>query len=213
MKKLAALLGLVIMLASCGPRIYTSTEFNSALAKHKTVAILPADVTMQLRPNQQKGLTQAQVEDMVTKTGFDIQEKMYGWFLRRSDRFNYTVKFQDVTRTNSLLKTAGIKYEDLRTVDRTELAKILGVDAVLQNRAIMEKPISEGVAIAAGVVFGVWGNTNNVRTNIDIHDGRSGDLLWKYEYEVAGSVGTSVTRLVDAQLRNASRKFPYSSRG
>jgi hypothetical protein len=212
MKRIIGFMILAVLFMSCGPRIYTSKEFTTALSKHRTVAILPADVTMQLRPNQQRAMTADQVSELVSQTGMDIQEKMYGWFLRRSDRFNYTVKFQDVTRTNSLLKAAGISYDDLRTTDRTKLARILGVDAVLQNRAILEKPMSDGAAVAVGVVFGVWGNTNKIQTNIDIHDGRSGDLLWKYQFEVAGSVGTSVTRLVNAQLRNASRKFPYSSR-
>lgn len=56
---------------------------------------------------------------------------MYSWFLRRSDKFNYTVKFQDVSKTNSLLKDAGISYADLRDKSKESLAKLLGVDAVI----------------------------------------------------------------------------------
>jgi hypothetical protein len=143
------------------------------------------------------------------KTGYDIQEKMYGWFLRRSDKFDYTVTFQDVSRTNAKLKEAGIEYSDIRTTDRAKLARILGVDAVIQDRANMEKPMSEGAVIAVGLLVGAWGNTNKVQTTINIHDGTSGDLLWKYDYEATGSVGSSATRLVDALMRNASKHFPY----
>ena len=182
------------------------------MARHKTVAILPAEVTMQLRPNEAKKITAEQLEDITSKTGYDIQEKMYGWFLRRQDKFSYTVKFQDVTKTNSLLKQAGISYGDLKTTDRAKLAQILGVDAVLQDRTNMEKPMSEGAAVAVGVLIGAWGATNKVNTTINIHDGKSGDLLWKYDYEASGSVGSSPTRLVDALMRNASKKFPYSAR-
>lgn len=202
---------LSLVLFSCGPKIYKSADFSSALSKHKTVAILPAQVTMKLRPNEAKRLSAEQIDDLSTKTGYDIQEKMYGWFLRRSDKFSYTVSFQDVTRTNAKLKEAGIAYNDLKSTDRAQLAKILGVDAVMQDRLNMEKPMSEGAAIAVGVLVGAWGATNKVQTTIDIHDGLSGNLLWKYDYEAAGSVGSSTTRLVDALMKNATKKFPYSN--
>ena len=197
---------------SCGPKIYKSADFSNALTKHKSVAILPAQVNMKLRPNEARRLSADQIDDLSTKTGYDIQEKMYGWFLRRSDKFSYTVTFQDVTRTNAKLKEAGIAYNDLKNTDRAQLAKILGVDAVMQDRVNMEKPMSEGAAIAVGVLVGAWGATNKVQTTIDIHDGANGNLLWKYDYEAAGSVGSSTTRLVDALMKNASKKFPYSAR-
>ena len=206
------LVSFIFFLASCGPKIYKSAEFDAALAKHKKVAILPADVSIQLRPNQAKNTTAEQLAELSQKTGFDIQDKMYSWFLRRSDKFDYTVSFQDVNRTNALLKDAGISYSDLASKDRAEIAKILGVDAVLQNRSRMEKPMSEGAAVAIGIVFGAWGNTNKVETTINIHDAQSGDLLWKYDYEASGSVGSSTTKLVDGLMRNASKKFPYSSK-
>lgn len=199
-----------LLLISCGPQIYKSTELNGALAKHKTVAILPTEVTIQLRPNQAKSMTPEQMEDMRTKMAYDIQEKMQGWFLRRGEKFNYTVSFQDVIKTNSMLKEAGISYADLGTTDRAKIAKVLGVDAVMQDRLNAEKPMSEGAAVAVGLLVGAWGNTNKVATTINIHDGASGNLLWKYDYQASGSVGSSTTRLVDALMRNATKKFPYS---
>ena len=210
MKQLLIAAVATILLVSCGPQIYKSANFSTALSKHKTVAILPAEVTIQLRPNQARSMTAEQIEDMHVKTAYDIQEKMQGWFLRRGEKFNYTVTFQDVIKTNSLLKQAGISYADLRTTDRSRLAKLLGVDAVMQDRLNTEKPMSEGAAVAVGLLVGAWGNTNKVNTTINIHDGTSGDLLWKYDYAASGSVGSSTTRLVDALMRNATKKFPYS---
>lgn len=201
-----------LILISCGPKIYKSESFSSALARHKTVALLPAEVTLQLRPNEAKKITAEQMKDLVDKTGYDVQDKMYGWFLRRGDKFNYTVTFQDINKTNARLKEANIAYEDLKSKDRSELAKILGVDAVMQGKVVSEKPMSEGAAVAVGLLVGVWGNTNKVQTAINIHDGQTGDLLWKYDYEAHGSVGSSTTRLVDALMRNATKKFPYSAR-
>jgi hypothetical protein len=212
MKRLFLFTTVIFFMASCGPKIYTSSNFSSALAKHKTVAILPAEVTMQLRPNEAKKLSADQLSDIVTKTAYDIQDKMYGWFLRRADKYQYTVTFLDINKTNARLKDAGITYEDLKSKDRAELAKVLGVDAVMQGKTVSEKPMSEGAAVAVGVIFGAWGSTNKVQTAINIHDGKSGDLLWKYDYEASGSIGSSTTRLVDALMKNATKKFPYSAK-
>ncbi|RYZ23347.1 MAG: hypothetical protein EOO10_21100, partial [Chitinophagaceae bacterium] len=104
MKQLFVYALMCFALVSCGPQIYKAADFSNAASKHKTVAILPAEVSMQLRPNQAKSTTPEQLEDMTTKTAYDVQEKMYGWFLRRSDKFDYTVSFQDVTKTNAKLK-------------------------------------------------------------------------------------------------------------
>lgn len=212
MRKMLMYALICVLATSCGPKIYQSANFTTALARHKTVAILPAEVTTKLRPNEAKKLTQEQIEELNTKTAYDIQEKMYGWFLRRGSRFSYTVSFQDVTKTNAKLKEAGIEYKDLKSTDREKLAKILGVDAVMQDRLNMEKPMSEGAAIAVGLLVGAWGATNNVETTINIHDGKSGELLWKYDYQASGSVGSSTTKLVDALMKNATKKFPYSAK-
>jgi hypothetical protein len=199
-----------LSIAACGPHIYKAQNFGNALQKHKTVAILPAEVTMRLRPQQAKNTTESQLREMEKTTAYDIQDKMQGWFLRRSGRFQYSVTFQDVIKTNSKLKEAGIDYADLKSTDRTRLAKILGVDAVMQDRLSTEKPMSDGAAVALGLLVGYWGNTNKVETTINIHDGSSGDLLWKYDYTASGSVGSSTTKLVDALMKNATKKFPYS---
>jgi hypothetical protein len=212
MNKLPLTILLSVVLLSCGPKIYKSSEFDAAFAKHKTVAILPAEVTSRLRPSEAKKVTAEQIEEQNQKTGYDIQDKMYSWFLRRSEKYKYTVTFQDVSRTNALLKKAGIDYKNLAAKDKVEIAQILGVDAVIQNRSSMDKPMSEGAAVALGLLVGVWGSTNNVQTTINIHDGKSGSLLWKYDYEASGTVGSSTTKLVDALMRNASKKFPYSEK-
>jgi hypothetical protein len=199
-----------VTISSCGPTIYKAQNFGTALQKHKTVAIIPAEVTMKLRPNQQRKTSESELREMEKTTGYEIQDKMHGWFLRRSAKYQYTVSFQDINKTNAKLKEAGIDYKDLRDMDRSKLANILGVDAIMQDRLNTEKPMSEGAAVAVGLLVGYWGNTNNVQTTINIHDGNSGDLLWKYDYSASGSIGSSTTKLVDALMKNATKKFPYS---
>ena len=213
MKKLLSCLVLfALILSSCGPQIYKTTDFQDVTKNHKTVAIIPAAVMIQLRPNDAKKTSPEQIDKNQEATGYALQEKMYGWFLRRSDKYQFTVKFQDVSQTNALLQDAKLSYKDIQKKSKSELAKLLGVDAVISSSLRTDKPMNEGVAVALGVVFGVWGNTNKAFTTINIHEGKKGDLLWKYDYEASGSVGSSPENLVNALMRNASKKFPYNAK-
>jgi len=163
--KTKLLLGLSVMfLAACGPTIYKSSQFTDKTSGHKTVAILPADVSISLRPNEMKNISSSQIKESEEKTGYAIQDKMYAWFLKRSNKKHFTVDFQDVTKTNAILLKNQVSYENMRSKTKEEIAKLLGVDAVISSRAMMKKPMSDGAALALGLLIGSWGNTNDVQT-------------------------------------------------
>jgi hypothetical protein len=212
MQRLITALVVLIAFSSCGPTIYKVQDFDDQTARHKTVAILPTEVNIQLRPNEMKKTTPEQISQAQENTGKDIQDKMYSWFLKRSDKFKYTVAFQDISKTNALLSQAGLLYSTMSTKTKEELCQLLGVDAIISSRAAMKKPMSDGAAIAIGVLIGSWGTTNDVQTSISINEGKKGELVWKYDYNATGSVGSSTDRLVNALMRNASRKFPYNAK-
>jgi hypothetical protein len=69
--------------------------------------------------------------------------------------------------------------------------------------------MSEGAAIAIGLLSGVWGTTNEVRTSLSISDCMNKKLIWNYEHKLSGSVGSSPSRIVDQLMRQASLKMPY----
>ena len=211
MRQFLMLAIVAITVCSCGPTIYKSDQFSAEAPKHKSVAILPTDVTISLRPNEMKKSTPEQVAKNEESTGYAMQDRMYGWFLKRQTKYHYSVSFQDVTETNAQLKKAGIAYADLRTKSRKELAQLLGVDAVISSNLRMDKPMSDGAAMAVGLAFGSWGSTNKANTTINIHEGSTGNLMWKYQYDAEGSVGSSPDNLVDALMRNASKNFPYNN--
>ncbi len=206
----AAMALTALLLTACGPTIYLAKDFRNYAPKHKTVAILPADVTMELRPNQAKKTTVEQQRAIEAKSGLDFQEKIYAWLLRRGQQRGYTVTFQDVRQTDARLRESGIPFTELRTHTPQELAKILGVDAVLTTSVRTTKPMSDGAAVAVGLIAGAWGATNQANITVNIHEASAGTLLWKYDYVAAGSVFSSPETIVDALMRNASKKFPYT---
>ncbi|GAB3584141.1 hypothetical protein [Hymenobacter daeguensis] len=207
---LSAMLFLALLCASCGPSIYLANDFRSYAPKHKTVAILPATVSISMRPNQARNTSAEQMRNLQQQTALDFQSRIYAWLLRRQQQSRYTVDFQDVALTNSLLRKANLTEEDMRTLAPQDLAKALGVDAVLTTSVRTSKPMSDGAAVAVGLLVGAWGATNQANITVDIHEATGGKLLWKYDYVASGSVGSSPEGMVNALMRNASRKFPYT---
>lgn len=207
---LSAALFLMLLCTSCGPSIYLANDFRSYAPNHKTVAILPADVTIGMRPNQARNTSAEQMRTLQQQTALDFQARIYAWLLRRQQQSRYTVDFQDVATTNSLLYKANLTDKDMRTQSPQDLAKLLGVDAVLTTSVRTTKPMSDGAAVAVGLLVGAWGATNQANITVDIHEATGGKLLWKYDYVASGSVGSSPEGMVNALMRNASRKFPYT---
>lgn len=207
---LSAVLFLVLLCSACGPHIYLAQDFRAYAPKHKLVAILPASVTISQRPNQARNTTAEQMRIMQQQSALDFQTRIYAWLLRRQSQQRYTIEFQDVALTNSLLRKANLTDTDMRTQSPKELAQALGVDAVLSTDVRTSKPMSDGAAVAVGLLVGAWGATNQANITVNIHEGENGKLLWQYDYLAAGSVFSSPENIVNALMRNASRKFPYT---
>jgi hypothetical protein len=70
--------------------------------------------------------------------------------------------------------------------------------------------MSDGAAVAVGLLVGAWGATNQANITVNIHEADAGKLLWKYDYMAQGSTFSSTETVVDALMRNASKKFPYT---
>jgi hypothetical protein len=107
------------------------------------------------------------------------------------------------------LNKAAITHENLNQYTKEELRNILDVDALISGTIHRSKPMSTGTAVVLGVLFGVWGSTNEVNVSLNIHDGASGELLWKYDHKASGSVGSSSEGLAESLMKNISKKFPY----
>ncbi len=83
-------------------QMYSSPKLKDEIQKQKTVAILPFDVGITYkRPPKNYDATANKNEEI--NTGKNLQQSMYTFMLRKSDK--YIVAFQDVDRTNALLKS------------------------------------------------------------------------------------------------------------
>ncbi|RZK61974.1 MAG: hypothetical protein EOO95_15665, partial [Pedobacter sp.] len=103
-------------------QIFESPKLKSEKASHKLVAILPfaTKISYKKMPKSFNAEANRDQEKTMSKS---IQSSMYTFLLRKAG--DYTVEFQDVDKTNILLKKAGIA-DKLDEMTKDEIAKILG---------------------------------------------------------------------------------------
>lgn len=202
-KSLILILGFTAFLMSSCAKIYQAPEAVSVANRHKIIAIAPPKVS--IAPNKKSTPEALQAQQKTESENF--QKEMHSWLLRRKGQNKITVDVLDIETTNAKLKRAG--YFEGTPMTPSEMSEVLGVDAVLTSNYGLSKPMSEGGAVALGLLFGVWGNTNEATVALDIHDKESKKMIWNYNHKVGGSVFSSPAQLVDNLMRNASRKMPY----
>jgi hypothetical protein len=70
--------------------------------------------------------------------------------------------------------------------------------------------MSTGAAVASAFLLGYGGATNSVNVNMTVHDAESGGLLWSYDHEFKGGIGSSPESVSKGLLKASSKKFPYA---
>lgn len=187
-------------------QIFESPKLAEAIVTHKTVAILPFEVTLTYRkqPKNFDPIANKEQEKSMSKS---IQGSMYTFLLRKA--VNYTVEFQDVEKTNILLKKAGIA-DKLDEYTKDEIAKVLGVDAVIGGKFDSENTRSDGAAIVTTVLFGTLASkTGSGTVTLNLNNGTDGELLWRFFKTMDDNVFSSTDDLVERMMRKVSRNFPY----
>ena len=189
--------------------IYVNPEFNVIAKDHRKIAILPFKTIVKLRPKQMEQMTPEQLAQMQKDEGLAVQSALQTYFLKRKGQHDFKVVFQDVATTNVHLAKHNIDPNQLEKYTPRELADMLEVDAVITGTLATDKPMSEGASLALGLVVGFYGPTNSGKCTINIHDGATGDLLWKYEKTLSRSLGSDTNTVINTMMRKASRQLPY----
>jgi hypothetical protein len=166
------------------------------------VAISPPTVSISASRNVS---AEAIMEQQRTES-VNFQNEIYSWMLRRKTQGRIDQDFQEPTNTTIYLSRAGFPESPLT---RQEMCQTLNVDGLLTSNFGLSKPMSDGAAVALGILVGAWGSTNEVRTTLSIYDCSTGTMIWNYEHKYSGGVGSSPSRLVDQLMRNASQRMPY----
>lgn len=207
---LAVLLAISTWSSAQTREIYTCADFKTLAKDHKVLAVLPFKTTLQLRPKEvEKNGGPAGVAALEKREGLDVQNAVHSYFLKRKESKDLLVDVQDINRTNALLERNAVTYETLSGFTPEELAKILGVDGIISGTFESTQPMSNGAAIAMSLAVGFAGPTNTGKTTISINDGKTGQLLWKYDKTLSRGFGSNTGTIITTIMRKASRQLPY----
>ncbi|MCW3111284.1 MAG: hypothetical protein JWQ09_5790 [Segetibacter sp.] len=187
-------------------QVYSSPKMQAEIFKHKKVAILPFAASISYKKLPKNFDKEANEQDQ-NNMAVNMQQGMYTYLLRKSD--DYTVTFQDVERTNALLKQKGL-YGKLNEVTQDSICKALGVDAVVKCSFTYERTSSEGGAIAKTILLGsAFGKTGSGSLTMQIYNGSDGELLWRFYKEMNEDVTSSTNQVMERMMRKVARNFPY----
>ena len=184
---------------------FKSPNLKMLLLTTKTVAILPykANISYKKMP---KGVTVENIKEEEKVASIQMQEGMYTYLLRKSN--DYSVSFQDVSRTNALLKKAGI-YDNLDEVLADSVCKVLGVDAIVKSTWTYEKTGSEAGAIISTLAFGVAKGVASGSLVLQLYGAKDGELAWRFYKEMNESAFSSASQLMERMMRKVGRNFPF----
>ena len=210
-------------LASCA-RPYKAHDFADLTRSHRTVAIIPFDVVFTGR--YPAGMTDEEIAEALGVESMDFQLSFYQsvYNSARSKRNALTVNIQDIRKTNSRLREAGLDPATAFEQDAMELAQILDVDAVLrgtiEKNRLMSDGLSVGIDIATTVLGGALGNvaaltpslSKRVRASYDIIDRWTGTVLWSLTSNDEADWQQSAPDLMNEINLGAAKRFPYRER-
>ena len=208
MKKISLLLPLFLltMLAvNAQKQEFSAPNLKAEIMKHKIVAILPFKVDISYKKIP-KGFDAEGNKAQEMKDAFNMQEGMYTYLLRKAD--NYTVGFQDIQKTNILLKKAGL-MDKLDETLQDSICRLLKVDAIIKCSYAYEKTASEAGAIAKTMLFGFGGSTGSGTLTMQINSGTTGEMIWRYFNIMREAVFSSSADLMERTMRKVARNFPY----
>ena len=221
----ACIASFVLFLFACSNKYYTAGNFSEKTEDHKVVAILPAEVT--LAGKLPKNLSPEDIAKAEETESVNFQYALMNSILRHANTRKYvtTVNFQDINTTQKILDANSISIRDSWKKDDNELAKLLGVDAVIRmsirKQRYMSDEASYGVGVAKSVIYrtGIGSKVpvpNSVGKTYDVYAScnllSDNQTLWNDNYKRAADYDTQPNVIVEWITNWFGENFPYKKK-
>lgn len=214
-----AVVSILLTLTSCH-RYYTSSSFQEKTAKHKVIAVLPPQIIF--TGQQSRKMTPDMIIALEEKESKMFQESLYNNILRQAAKGNKVmdVNIQPFTNTLALLDQNSISIRDSWTKDDKELAKLLGVDAVVRSSVQKDRYMSDeaslGITVAknilisaskAPVIMPVSNKTSDIHATCTLVS--NGETLWNDYYKEESNWNNPANEVIEDITNKFARHFPY----
>lgn len=227
---LATVLFILISMSCSRKPYYTSNNFDQLTAKHRRIAILPAEVV--LTGKKPEKMSDSAVAALEASESRSFQVSLYNNILQYANQGKYhmRVEVQAISKTQSELDKHGISYKDIYTMDDTTLCRLLGVDAVvrmqIQKTRYMNDMVSYGSQVFNDVVFRNIGGiipgtgtplpsaptkTNDIYARCTVQN--DGIVLWNDRYTGSADWSRPANQIIAQITVKFAQHFPYREKG
>jgi PBP1b-binding outer membrane lipoprotein LpoB len=208
-KYLIAVIFVAVILSACASsKDFLSENFSRVKNTHQRIAILPFDVqfeNLNNRSNEPK--KQRFFSKQEREASLDAQKELFTSVARQVQKGRYEIAFQDFTRTNKVLSENGIKLEDIARQNKSDIAKLLGVDAVIAGDLAIR--ITQ-IDMRSPQMMPPNRNNDGVETNVKLFDAASGEMLWATNLSQRPNNQMDTPHHLSTQLINqVAKNLPY----
>lgn len=222
MKTLICLPVFFLLLFTSCKQYYTVADFEEKTFNHQTIAVLPFEMVYTGVPP--KELTEEDIQRIEISESKAFQSSFFNAILAstRQGRNQLRVDFQHYSKTLNILKENGIDIRDSWEKDPAELAKLLGVDAVvkaqIEKRMYMSDLASYGIEAGTQIIGAITNNRvlpfiNNrnktVRTDYTLVNQDDGNVLWSIAYDFDADWRSTSEDVIETINARSARRFPY----
>lgn len=194
-------------------QLYELQGFRELALTHTTIAILPFKGAAFVSPLQSMMQDDADIRREADLRGLEMQATLESWFLKRSERGMFIVQVQPTTETNAILNDNNVTLDNLTERTPQEVAKLLGVDAIVTGTVQARQP---SMLMAAAVSWMTQSSSNNVYSyamlDLEVYDTEYGELQCNYRKRIQRSPWVGESRLLHVLARKTSRRIAYKGK-
>ena len=219
---------LLLLSLGCTAVDYRSPRFTELTTDHRTVAVLPFE--MVFAGKAPRGLTGPQIARIEERESLAFQTSLYFRLLNQVGKGRIDIELQPVEETHRIFADHHIGVRDSWSMATEDLARILGVDAVVRTRVEKTRYLSDGASfgIDAGihVLEEILGDdddgdhhghiphvlkTHDIFADGALLSGRDGELLWRVAVYRETDWTRSANDVIEGLTKKLARKFPYET--
>jgi hypothetical protein len=214
-----------LLLSACSShKYYTSSAFEQQTARHRSIAILPAE--MIYTGTQPKNITPEQISKIEEVESTTFQNSLYNGILRHANTKKYysTIFVQDISTTQKILEQNNITVKNSWKEDDRKLAQLLGVDAVVRMRIQKKRYMSDIASMSIDYGQQVLSQIGGGKIPVPYVSNKTNDIyascnivadnmtLWNDNYKGGTNYNSPSEDVINNITDNFGRNFPYKKR-
>lgn len=213
-KRLFATCFAVISLTACSSsKDFLSDNFANVRNNHKRIAILPFGVQFQnpaeYSKQKSKQIQQQGFGSREQQASLDAQKELFIDVAKQVEKGRYEIAFQDFNKTNKVLSESGIRLEDIPRQNKADLARLLGVDAVIFGELVIKVTQMNN----RNMMMPNYRNDDGVETDIKLFDAASGEMLWASQLSNRPNNRMDTPHQLSSSLLNQiAKNLPYRNK-